>query len=88
MSTLLIKNTSLLVTMDDAQREIPGGGLFIRDGFIEQVGPDDQLPSEADQVLDLDGCLLLPGLVNLRWVIVFVFIVLLSASDNSDSGRG
>ena len=34
MSTLLVKN-AYIVTMDDHQREIPGGGLFIRDGFIE-----------------------------------------------------
>ena len=37
MPTLLIKNAHIL-TMDDHQREIPEGGLFIRDGFIEQVG--------------------------------------------------
>ena len=36
MSTLLIKNAHI-VTMDDHQREIPEGGLFIRDGIIEQV---------------------------------------------------
>jgi 8-oxoguanine deaminase len=64
MPTLLIKNTSLLVTMDDHQREIPGGGLFIRDGFIEQVGPSASLPPTADEILDLSGHLLLPGLVN------------------------
>ncbi len=50
--------------MDDHQREIPGGGLFIRDGFIEKVGPIAGLPSSADEVLDLSGHLLLPGLVN------------------------
>ncbi len=50
--------------MDDRQREIPRGGLFIRNGFIEQVGSTDELPREADEVLDLSGHLLLPGLVN------------------------
>jgi 8-oxoguanine deaminase len=64
MSTLLIKNSSILVTMDDHRREIPDGGLFIRDGFIEKVGPSSELPSEADEVLDLSGALVLPGLVN------------------------
>ena len=38
MSSLLIKHATILVTMDDHRREIPDGGLFIRDGFIEQVG--------------------------------------------------
>jgi cytosine/adenosine deaminase-related metal-dependent hydrolase len=64
MPTLLIKNATVLVTMDDHQREIPAGGLFVQDGFIEQVGPTSELPSTADEVLDLTGHLLLPGLVN------------------------
>src|SRR5574341_2475557 len=63
MPTLLVKN-ALLVTMDDHQREIPEGGLFIRDGFIEQVGPTGGLPPTADEVLDLQGHIVLPGLVN------------------------
>ncbi len=63
MTTLLIKH-AYLVTMDDHHREIADGGLFIRDGFIEQVGPTDELPSSADEVLDLSGHIVLPGLVN------------------------
>jgi 8-oxoguanine deaminase len=64
MSTLLIKNAAVLVTMDDLQREIPEGGLYIRNGFIEKVGPTMDLPESADEVLDLQGHLLLPGLIN------------------------
>ena len=64
MSTLLIKNATVLVTMDDDQREIPEGGLFINNGMIEQVGPTSNLPQIADEVLDLRGHLVLPGLVN------------------------
>jgi 8-oxoguanine deaminase len=63
MSTLLVKS-AYLVTMDDHQREIPQGGLFIRDGFIEQVAPLAELPQAADEVLDLREHILLPGLVN------------------------
>jgi len=63
MTALLIKNAHL-VTMDDHQREIPEGGLFIRDGFIEQVGPTSELPQGADEVLDLKDHVVLPGLVN------------------------
>jgi 8-oxoguanine deaminase len=48
MTTLLIKNAEILVTMDDHRREIPGGGLFARDGFIEQVGHTSELPETAD----------------------------------------
>jgi len=63
MTTLLIKH-AYVVTMDDHQREIPDGGLFIRDGFFEQVGATSELPASADEILDLDGYVLLPGLVN------------------------
>lgn len=63
MPTLLIKH-AYIVTMDDHQREIPDGGLFVRDGFIERVGPTAELPAEADEILDLGGHVLLPGLVN------------------------
>ncbi len=64
MSTLLIRNADLLVTMDDTRREIRNGGLFARDGFIEQVGATDELPDSADEVLDMTGHLVLPGLIN------------------------
>jgi cytosine/adenosine deaminase-related metal-dependent hydrolase len=63
MPTLLIKH-AYIVTMDDHQREFPDGGLFVRDGFIERVGQVSDLPYEADEILDLNGHVLLPGLVN------------------------
>jgi 8-oxoguanine deaminase len=64
MATLLVRNATLIVTMDDHRREIADGGFFIRDGFIEQVGPTAELPATADQILDLSGHLVLPGLIN------------------------
>jgi len=63
MPTLLLKN-AYIATMDDHQREIPEGGLLIRDGFIEQVGQIANLPNTADEILDLKGHIVLPGLVN------------------------
>jgi cytosine/adenosine deaminase-related metal-dependent hydrolase len=64
MSTFLVRHAEILVTMDDRRREIPDGGLFIRDGFIEQVGPTAELPASADEILELGGHILLPGLIN------------------------
>lgn len=64
MTTLLIRHATLLVTMDDHRREIPDGGLFIRDGFVVQAGPTDELPASADEALDLRDHILLPGLIN------------------------
>ncbi|MDD5467566.1 MAG: 8-oxoguanine deaminase [Anaerolineales bacterium] len=64
MPTLLIRHAALMVTMDDHRQEIPDGGLFIKDGFIEQAGPTASLPTQADRVLDLHDHILLPGLIN------------------------
>jgi cytosine/adenosine deaminase-related metal-dependent hydrolase len=62
--TLLICNARVLVTMDDERREIPNGAVFIRDNVIEQVGPSDQLPASADEVIDAANHVVMPGLVN------------------------
>ena len=73
--TLLLRNADLLCTMqpvgrmtsragDDGGREIPGGGLFARDGVIEAVGAGDELPDDADIVLDMQGHVVIPGMVN------------------------
>ena len=64
MTTLLIRNSALLVTMDDQRREIPGGGIYAENGMIRQVGRTEELPETADQVLDMRGQIVLPGLVN------------------------
>lgn len=63
MSTLLIKNVDEVITMDEKRRRIPGGGLFVRDNVIEQVGPTDELPTTADEVIDASGMAILPGLI-------------------------
>ncbi|MFJ3077127.1 MULTISPECIES: 8-oxoguanine deaminase [Pseudomonas] len=62
--TLLIKNAELLVTMDGERREIRRGGLYIEDNLIKQVGPSDELPQHADEILDMTGKVVIPGLVN------------------------
>ena len=62
--TLLARHADVLVTMDDARREIGDGAIFVRGNRIEQVGPTAELPQAADVILDLAGHILLPGLVN------------------------
>ncbi|MFM2423412.1 MAG: hypothetical protein RL291_1942 [Pseudomonadota bacterium] len=64
MPTLLIKNATILATMDGARREIAGGGLFARDGVIVDVGPSAALPQTADTVIDAADHVVLPGLIN------------------------
>jgi cytosine/adenosine deaminase-related metal-dependent hydrolase len=65
MPTLLVKNIQILATMDRDRREISNGGILVKDNFIEQVGQTAELPTSADEVLDLGGrYLVMPGLVN------------------------
>jgi 8-oxoguanine deaminase len=64
MSTILVRNADVVTTMDETRRQIRGGGLFVRDNVIEQVGPSNELPSEADEVIDATGMAILPGLIN------------------------
>src|SRR5258707_5823497 len=59
MSTLLAKNAEVLVTMDSQRRELKNAGLYVEDGFIKQVGPNEELPVTADTVLDLSGQIVL-----------------------------
>lgn len=62
--TLLLRNATLVATMDDVRREIPGGGVFIRGHTIVAVGLPAELPAGADEVIDCRGKVILPGLVN------------------------
>ncbi|SAL62951.1 hydroxydechloroatrazine ethylaminohydrolase [Caballeronia peredens] len=62
--TLLVKNAHVLVTMDEQRREIADGGLYIEGNRIVAAGPSSELPSSADEVLDMRGHLVIPGLVN------------------------
>ena len=62
--TLLVKNARMLATMDDVGTEIPDGGMYAVDGFIEQVGRTSALPDTADEVIDATDHVVIPGLIN------------------------
>lgn len=64
MATLLMRHADVLICMDDDGREIADGGFYARDGVIEAVGPTEELPVTADRVIDLQGHVLMPGMVN------------------------
>jgi 8-oxoguanine deaminase len=64
MASLLLRHAQVLATMDDDGTEFVDGGLFAVDGFIQQVGPSAELPDGADEVVDLRGHVVLPGLIN------------------------
>jgi Cytosine deaminase and related metal-dependent hydrolases len=64
MATLLARNAEVLVTMDGKRRELKNAGVYAEDGIIKKVGPNEELPTTADTVIDLSGQILLPGFVN------------------------
>ncbi|HEX6609068.1 MAG TPA: 8-oxoguanine deaminase [Chloroflexia bacterium] len=64
MATLLVRNATLLVTMDDEDHRWPDGAIYVVDNRIEAVGPAADLPATADRVIDATDMVILPGLVN------------------------
>ncbi len=62
--TLLARNADVLVTMDARRREIRGGGVYVEGNAIVAVGTSGELPPTADEVIDLAGHVVVPGLVN------------------------
>ena len=49
MSTLLVKNITTLAT----PKRVDDAAVFVRDGWIEEVGRTANLPDSADEVVDL-----------------------------------
>jgi len=76
VTTLLVKNADVLVTMDDSRREIKAGAVIVEENRGAWVGPTvelepwlaenrpDLVQDGFDQVIDARGCVVLPGLVN------------------------
>ena len=64
MTSLLVRNAALLVAMDEAGSRWEDGGIYVIENVIQQLGPSGTLPSEADQVIDARGMLIMPGMVN------------------------
>lgn len=63
MSTTLLRGASTVLTMDDARRELLDHDILMRDGVIAEIGVDLVAPQGA-QVVEAEGCLVTPGLVN------------------------
>src|SRR5262249_7699165 len=58
------RHADVLVTMDGERRELRDGGLYIEGNRIVAVDHTDALPDTADEILDMTGHLVIPGLVN------------------------
>jgi cytosine/adenosine deaminase-related metal-dependent hydrolase len=61
MRETLLRNASVVVTMDDAGTELADADILIRDGVIAAVGHGLRT---AGAVHDMAGCVVTPGLVN------------------------
>ena len=59
----LIKGAARLLTMDDADLRLDGADVRIKDGVIAEVGVGLE-PGPGGDVLNAEGCLVTPGLVN------------------------
>ncbi|MCX5513142.1 amidohydrolase [Kaistia algarum] len=59
-------HSATLLTVDDSDRVIDDGWLIIEDGRIAEIGGGTRKPGPSgfDEVIDLSGHLLMPGLVN------------------------
>lgn len=62
---ILLLNGNVLLLDSDSSSFDPGG-IAVRDGKIEAVGPSGDIEKayEASETLDVSGCVVLPGLVN------------------------
>jgi 8-oxoguanine deaminase len=85
MSTLLIKNARVLATMDAARREIVHGAVFCENGLIKHVGATNELPTTADEVIDLKNThVLMPGMVNTHHHMVQSLTRAIPAAQNAE----
>ncbi|MBT5140136.1 MAG: 8-oxoguanine deaminase [Acidimicrobiaceae bacterium] len=64
MTDLLIRNAALVATVDADRRELAGGWVAVTDGLVSGVGSSTDPEPAATRVIDADGCLVTPGLVN------------------------
>ncbi|HIE22988.1 MAG TPA: amidohydrolase [Candidatus Korarchaeota archaeon] len=64
MESILIKDLEAIVTQDRNRRIIRGADILIEGKYISRVGRD--LPSNADKVIDSQGMIAIPGLVNMH----------------------
>ena len=62
MHDVLIKGADVLITMDDARREIIGADLRLRGGMIAEIGQN--LSDEGAKTVLAQGCVVTPGLIN------------------------
>lgn len=61
---LLVRDADLVVTMDDARTELPGGWVAIDAGVVVSTGAAGTEPPPGRRTESVPGCVVTPGLVN------------------------
>jgi len=64
VKSLFLKNCDVIVTMDAERREIRGGGIHILGDEIKALSAGLLPPPDVDEVIDMAGHVVCPGLVN------------------------
>ena len=62
--SLLLRHADVLVTMDGQRREIKDGAVLIDGNVVVGVGTSAEMPATANEVMDLSGHVVMPGMVN------------------------
>jgi len=60
--SLLVRDCSWIVTQDASRNVLRNTSVYVEDGQISEIGK--KTPRDADRVLNAEGMILLPGLVN------------------------
>ena len=64
MHTLLLKNALRLVTMNNQREELEGGWVLVKGQQVAAIGSATDPVPQADDVLDMTGHVVMPGMVN------------------------
>jgi 8-oxoguanine deaminase len=64
MASLLIQQAAHIVSMDDNDTRWTDSGIYVDDNVIQHIGPQEQLPQQADHIINARNMIILPGLVN------------------------
>ncbi|MFT9025663.1 8-oxoguanine deaminase [Acetobacter indonesiensis] len=83
MRTLLLKNALRLVTMNDHRDELAGGWVLVKGRQVAAIGTADTPLPDADEVLDMTGHVVMPGMVNTHHHMYQTLTRVISAAQDS-----
>jgi len=81
MTRTLLRNALMVCTLDNQNREYPGGSVLLENNRISAVG--DLVDVHFDKVVDVSGCIVIPGLVNTHHHLFQVLTRCLPATQNA-----